>query len=72
MVLKLFSVACLGVKVALMFHLMFVHCTFSKILVAEWSPFVKLLPVRLTICSHCLLSICFSIYFLSLRPGFGF
>ena len=29
------SVACFGVKVSVMFHLMFVHCTFSSVLVAE-------------------------------------
>ena len=35
------SVACFGVKVSVMFHLLFVHYTFSSVLVAEWSPIVK-------------------------------
>ena len=51
-----------------MFHLMFVHYTFSLVWVTEWPPF------GLAICSHCLLSIC-NIYLfpvLVLRAGFGF
>ena len=36
-----FSVACFGVRVSLMFHLMFVHYTFCSVLVAEWPPFGK-------------------------------
>ena len=31
----------------------------GSIWVAEWPPFGKLLPARLAICSHCLLSICY-------------
>ena len=57
-----------------MFHFMFVHYTFSSVWVAEWSPFGKKLPARLTICSHCILSIC-NIYLfavLVLRAGFAF
>ena len=57
-----------------MFHFMFVHYTFSSVWVAEWPPFGKKLPARLTICSHCILSIC-NIYFfpvLVLRAGFAF
>ena len=57
-----------------MFHLMFVYYTFSSVWVAEWPSFVKKLPDWLTICSHCLLSIC-NIYLfpvLVLRAGFGF
>ena len=47
-----------------MFHLKFVHYTLSSVWVAEWPPFGKLLPARLAICSHCLLSVCiFFIYF---------
>ena len=68
------SVACFGVRVSVMFHLMFVHYTFSSVLVAEWPLFGKLMPARLAICSHCLLSIC-NIYLfpvLVLRAGFGF
>ena len=34
-----------------------VHNTFSPIWVAEWPPLWKLLPARLAICSHSLLSI---------------
>ena len=52
------SVSCFGVRVSVMFHFMFVHYTFSSICVAEWPPFGKWLPARLTICSHCILSIC--------------
>ena len=52
------SVACFGVRVTVMFHLMFVHYTFSSVLVAEWPPFGKL-----AICSHCLLSLRNLIYF---------
>ena len=40
-VLTWFSVACFGVRVSVMFHLMFVHYTFSSVLVAEWPPFGK-------------------------------
>ena len=57
------SVSCFGVRVSVMFHLMFVHYTFSSVWVAEWPPFGKKLPARLAICSHCLLSICSFIYF---------
>ena len=35
------SVACFGVRVSLMFNLMFVHYTFNSVLVAEWPPFEK-------------------------------
>ena len=34
-VLTWFSVACFGVRVSVMFHLMFVHYSFSLVLVAE-------------------------------------
>ena len=30
------SVSCFGVRVSVMFHLMFVHYTFSSVWVAEW------------------------------------
>ena len=36
-----FSVACFGVRVSVMFHLMFVHYTLSSVLVTEWRPFWK-------------------------------
>ena len=35
------SVACCGVRVRMMFHLMFVHYTFSSVWVAEWPSFGK-------------------------------
>ena len=55
-----------------MFHLMFVHYTFCSVWSAEWPPLGKLLPARLAICSHCLLSICKICLFpiLVLRVGF--
>ena len=67
-------VACFGVRVLVMFHLMFVHYTFSSVWVAEWPPFGKWLPALLAICSHSLLYIfVIFIYFpLALRAGFGF
>ena len=40
-VLTWFSVACFGFRVSVIFHLMFVHYTFSSVLVAEWPPFGK-------------------------------
>ena len=61
------SVACFLVRVSVMFHLMFVHNTFSAIWVAEWPPLWKLLSARLAICSHYLLSIFNFIYFPFLR-----
>ena len=48
-----------------MFHFMFVYYTLSSVWVAEWPPFGKELPSRLTICSHCIMSIC-NIYFFPL------
>ena len=35
------SVSCLGVRVSVMFHFMFVHYTFSSVWVAKWPPFGK-------------------------------
>ena len=68
------SVACFGVRVSVMFHLMFVHYTISLVWVAEWLPFGKYLPARLAVCSRCLLFICnihlFPVF--ALRAGFGF
>ena len=67
------SVACFGVIVSVMFHLMFVHYSLSSVWVAEWPPFGKQMSARLAICSHCLLSVC-NIYLfpiLVLRAGFG-
>ena len=68
------SVSCFGVRVSAMFHFMFAHFSLSSVLVAEWPPFGKQLPARLTICSHCILSLC-NIYLfpvLVLRAGFVF
>ena len=68
------SVSCFGVRVSVMFHLMFVHYTFSSVWVAEWPPFGKKLPARLAIGSHSILSIC-NIYLfliLVLRAVFAF
>ena len=45
-----------------MFHLVFVHNTFSSVWVAEWSPFGKELPTRLAVCSHCILSVCILVF----------
>ena len=35
------SVSCFGVRISVMFHFMFVHCTFSSVRAAEWPPFGK-------------------------------
>ena len=34
-------VACFDIRLSVMFHLMFVLCTFSSVLVAAWPPFGK-------------------------------
>ena len=69
-----FSVACSGVRVLVMFHLMFVHYTFSSVWVAEWLPFWIKLPAWLAMCSHFLLSLCIFHLFpiLVLRAGLRF
>ena len=36
-----FCVSCFGVRVSMIFHLMFVHYTLSSVSVAEWPPFGK-------------------------------
>ena len=36
-----FSVAWLGIRVSVMFHLIFVHYNLSSVWVAEWPPFGK-------------------------------
>ena len=46
---------------------MFVHYTFSSVLVAEWPPFGEKAAHSLAICTYCILSIC--ILFIS---HFGF
>ena len=66
------SVSCFGVRISEMSHFMFVH--YSSVWVAKWPPFGKKLPPRLTIFSHCILSIC-NIYLfpvLVLTAGFAF
>ena len=40
------------------FQLMFAYIIFSLVQVAEWLPFGKELPTRLTVCSLCILTIC--------------
>ena len=57
-----------------MFHLMFVHYTFSSVLAAEWPPFGEKLPTRLAICSHFSFVYLYFYYFpmFVLRAGFGF
>ena len=35
------SVNCFGVRFSVMSHFMFVHNTFSSVLVSEWPPFGK-------------------------------
>ena len=57
------SIACFGVRVSLRFHLMFVQIIISSVYDAEWPPFGKALPPRLTICFRCFLTICNFIYF---------
>ena len=53
------SVSYFGVRVSVMFRFVFVHYTFSSFwVVAVWPTFGKLLPARLAIFSHCILSIC--------------
>ena len=67
------SVSCFGVRFLVMFHFMFVHYTFSSVWVAEWPPF-EIAAHSVSICSHCILSIC-NIYLfpaLVLRAGFAF
>ena len=68
------SVSCFGVRFSVMFHLMFVHYTFSSVCFAELPPFGKKLPARLAICSHCNLSITNIYLFPALvsRAGFAF
>ena len=51
-----------------MFYLKYVHIIYRSVWVAECPPFGKELLTRLTICSLCILTIC---YFNYLRAGFG-
>ena len=66
------SVSCFGVRVSVMFHLMFVHCTFGSVWVAGWPPLWGWMPARLAVCSHCILSICNIYLFPALVLGAGF
>ena len=52
-----------------MFHFMFVHYTFSSVLVAEWPLFGKWLPAQLSIV---LIVFCLLFPVLVLRAGFAF
>ena len=45
------------------FHLKYVKMFFSSVYVAEWPPFRKELPVRLTLCSLRIISVCNFSYF---------
>ena len=45
------------------FHLIFVNIIFSLVWVAEWPPFGKELPTQLSICSLCILTICYLSFF---------
>ena len=36
---------------------------FSLVWVAEWPPFDNELPTRLTVCTHCILTICIFFFF---------
>ena len=49
------------------FHLMFVQIILNSVCVAEWPPFGKELPTRLTICSLCISTI---LYLVISRFGF--
>ena len=66
------SVSCFRVRVSVVFHFMFVHYTFISVCVAEWPPFERWLPVRLAVCSHCILSVCGVCLFPALVLGAGF
>ena len=64
------SVSCFDVRVSVIFQFMFVHYTFVQFGLLSG----HLLRNSLTICSHCILSIC-NIYLFPvfvLRPGFAF
>ena len=58
-VLLRFFVAFFAVSVSVTFNLMFVNIIFSSVWVTEWPPFGKELLTRLTICSLCILIICY-------------
>ena len=45
------------VRVSRMFHITCVYIIFSSVSFVEWPPFVRWLLARLTICSHCSLTI---------------
>ena len=60
---KQFKKPVYGVRVSVMFHLMFVHIIFNSIWVAEWPPFWEELLPRLIINSLCIMTICNFSYF---------
>ena len=73
-VLMCFFVACLGVRVSVMFHHMFVHYTISSVSVAEWPLFLEI--AACSIGHMFLLSFIYLLYsfisYLVLKAGFGF
>ena len=69
-----FSVSCFDVRVSVMFHFMFVHYILIQFGLLSGNLLGNSCPVRLAICSHCILFIC-NIYLfpvLVLREGFAF
>ena len=52
------SVSCVGVRVSVMFHFMFVHYAFSSVWVAAWLPFSEIAALSV--------STLFSLYFVYL------
>ena len=68
------SVACFGVRVSVMFHLMFVRYTLSSVWVAEWPAFGEKAARSVGHMFSLYLSICVFHLFpiLVLRAGFGF
>ena len=66
-VLLWFSVACCGVRVSVMFHLMLVHYTFSLVWVTEWPPLGNSCPLGLP---FVLIVFCLFEFFLKLFPIF--
>ena len=55
-----------------MFHLMFVHYTFCSVWVAEWPPFGKSMPTRLSVCSYSIVLSIVSLVISHFDPRAGF
>ena len=51
------------------FYIMFVYIIFSSGWIAEWPSFGKELLTRLTICSPCILTICFGLILIAPVTG---